>query len=57
MLSWLVIEKIKTGKPSLVGASTGLVIGLVAITPGAGFVPIWAAIVIGALVRDRKSVV
>lgn len=50
MLSWLVIEKIKTGKPSLVGASTGLVIGLVAITPGAGFVPIWAAIVIGALV-------
>jgi Amt family ammonium transporter len=50
MLSWLMIEKIKTGKPTLVGASTGLVIGLVAITPGAGFVPIWSAIVIGALV-------
>lgn len=50
MLSWMLIEKIKTGKSTLVGASTGLVIGLVAITPGAGFVPIWASIVIGALV-------
>ena len=50
MLSWLMIEKIKTGKPSLVGAATGLVIGLVAITPGAGFVPIWASIIIGAMV-------
>ncbi|MHB8062500.1 MAG: ammonium transporter [Ruminiclostridium sp.] len=50
MLSWLLIEKIKNGKPTLVGASTGLVIGLVAITPGAGFVPIWSSIIIGALV-------
>lgn len=50
MLSWLLIEVIKNGKPTLVGASTGLVIGLVAITPGAGFVPVWAAIIIGALV-------
>lgn len=50
MLSWMLIETIKKGKPSLVGTSTGLVIGLVAITPGAGFVPIWASIIIGALV-------
>lgn len=50
MLSWLLIEKVKNGKPSLVGASTGLVIGLVAITPGAGFVPIWTALIIGGLV-------
>jgi ammonium transporter len=50
MLSWLMIEKVRNGKPTLVGASTGLVIGLVAITPGAGFVPIWASIIIGALV-------
>ncbi len=50
MVSWLMIEKIKNGKPTLVGASTGMVIGLVAITPGAGFVPVWASIVIGALV-------
>lgn len=50
LLSWLLIETVKNGKPTLVGASTGMVIGLVAITPGAGFVPIWAAIIIGALV-------
>ncbi len=50
MLSWLVIEVITSGKPTIVGASTGLVIGLVAITPGAGFVPVWAALVIGAMV-------
>ena len=41
---------IKDGKPTLVGACTGLVVGLVAITPGAGFVPIWASFIIGALV-------
>ena len=50
LLSWVLMEVIKNGKPTLVGASTGLVIGLVAITPGAGFVPVWAAIIIGGLV-------
>lgn len=50
MMTWMFIEKITSGKPTLVGASTGMVIGLVAITPGAGFVPIWASIIIGALV-------
>lgn len=50
LLSWMVIDVIKTGKPTLVGASTGLVVGLVAITPGAGFVPIWSSFLIGMLV-------
>lgn len=50
LLSWMLIDRIKTGKTTLVGASTGLVVGLVAITPGAGFVPIWASFIIGALV-------
>lgn len=50
MLTWLAIEILKNGKPTLVGGSTGLVVGLVAITPGAGFVPIWAAILIGGAV-------
>jgi Amt family ammonium transporter len=36
MLSWLLIEVVKNGKPTLVGGATGMVIGLVAITPGAG---------------------
>ncbi len=48
MLSWMVIDMIKQGKPTVIGAATGAVIGLVAITPGAGYVPIWAAMVIGA---------
>lgn len=50
LVSWMLIDVIKDGKPTLVGASTGLVVGLVAITPGAGFVPIWSSYVIGALV-------
>ena len=50
LLSWMLIDTVKTGKATLVGASTGLVVGLVAITPGAGFVPIWSAFIIGALV-------
>ena len=50
LLTWILIEVIREGKPTLVGASTGLVIGLVAITPGAGFVPVWASFIIGILV-------
>jgi Amt family ammonium transporter len=50
MLSWMAVERFATGKPTLVGACTGGVVGLVAITPGAGFVSIWSSIVIGLLV-------
>ena len=50
MLSWLFVEKVLTGKFSLVGASTGLVAGLVAITPGAGFVATWSSLLIGLCV-------
>ena len=50
LLSWMLIEKVKHGKPTVLGAATGAVVGLVAITPGAGFVPLWASIIIGALV-------
>lgn len=50
LLAWMLIDVIKEGRPTLIGASTGLVVGLVAITPGAGFVPIWSAIIIGGLV-------
>ena len=46
----MLLDVIKDKHPTLVGASTGLVVGLVAITPGAGFVPIWASFIIGALV-------
>lgn len=48
--SWLLIERLVVGKPTLIGACTGLVAGLVAITPGAGFVEPWAAILMGVIV-------
>lgn len=50
MLSWMLIDMIRDGKPTIVGACTGAVLGLVAITPGAGFVPLWSAFIIGGLV-------
>ncbi len=50
LLSWMLIDVIRNGKPTLVGASTGMVVGLVAITPGAGFVTMWSSFIIGALV-------
>jgi Amt family ammonium transporter len=50
MLSWMLIEKVKHDKPTVLGAATGAVVGLVAITPGAGFVPLWASIIMGVVV-------
>jgi len=47
MCSWMAMDVIFEGKPTLVGACTGIVVGLVAITPGCGFVPLWASLVIG----------
>ena len=55
MVSWMFIEVMQSGKPSLVGAATGLVAGLVAITPGAGFVPIWSAVIIGIIAVVKKK--
>ncbi len=50
LASWMVVERAKVGKPTLVGAATGLVAGLVVITPAAGFVEPWAAILMGIVV-------
>ena len=46
-ITWLVIEWIKEGQPKFVGLLTGAVAGLATITPAAGFVPLWAAMIIG----------
>jgi len=46
-ITWLIIEWVKTGKPKFVGLLTGAVAGLATITPAAGFVPLWAAMIIG----------
>ncbi|MHB8171113.1 MAG: ammonium transporter [Thermincolia bacterium] len=47
VLSWLAVEWLHRGKPTALGAATGAVAGLVAITPAAGFVTPLASIVIG----------
>ncbi|HEV7958263.1 MAG TPA: ammonium transporter [Acidimicrobiales bacterium] len=48
MLAWMFIEWTLRRKPSGVGIASGAVAGLAAITPAAGYVPTWAALVIGA---------
>lgn len=48
-LTWTCAEWIKTGKPTVLGAVSGAVAGLVAITPGAGFVGPMSAIIMGGV--------
>lgn len=50
LVAWMTVERVRNGKPTLVGAATGLVAGLVAITPAAGFVEPWAAVLMGIIV-------
>jgi Amt family ammonium transporter len=49
VLGWLVIEQVKFGKPTTLGAASGAVAGLVAITPACGFVSPLGAIAIGLI--------
>jgi Amt family ammonium transporter len=48
-LSWILVEKLHRGKPTTLGAASGAVVGLVAITPASGFVGPVSAIIIGGL--------
>lgn len=48
--SWMLVERVRVGASTLVGAATGLVAGLVVVTPAAGFVEPWAAALMGLLV-------
>ncbi len=47
MLAWMLMDKLKTGKPTMLGALSGAIAGLASITPAAGYVNITAAIIIG----------
>jgi len=47
LLVWTLMDKMAYGKPSVLGAVNGMIAGLVAITPGAGYVDGWGAIAIG----------
>jgi Amt family ammonium transporter len=46
-VSWMLLDWVRKGKPSAVGISIGAVVGLVAITPAAGYVTVTAALIIG----------
>ena len=48
-LVWVALDYLTGRKPSLIGSVNGMIVGLVAITPGAGFVNGWGAIVIGVI--------
>ena len=48
-LIWVLLEWVKHKKPTVLGGLSGLVAGLVGITPGAGFVSIWASVLIGMI--------
>jgi len=47
VLGWLIVERLRDGKPTLVGASSGAVAGLVAITPACGFIAPVPAVILG----------
>jgi Amt family ammonium transporter len=47
ILGWLLVERLRNGHPTSLGAASGAVAGLVAITPACAFVDPWAAVVIG----------
>ncbi|MDX6741273.1 ammonium transporter [Actinocorallia sp. A-T 12471] len=49
LLTWVMVERIRYGKPTALGAASGAVAGLVAITPAAGFVDVKGALAIGLL--------
>jgi Amt family ammonium transporter len=48
-LVWVALDYATGRKPSLIGSVNGMIVGLVAITPGAGFVNGWGAIIIGVI--------
>ncbi|WP_424188602.1 ammonium transporter [Actinokineospora sp. G85] len=49
ILGWLVVEQVRDGKPTTLGAASGAIAGLVAITPAAGFVNPLGALAIGVV--------
>ena len=49
LLAWTLVDTIKDGKPTLMGGCIGVVAGLVAITPAAGFVTVQSALIIGLM--------
>jgi Amt family ammonium transporter len=57
MMSWMIVDWVKKGKPSAVGMAIGSVCGMVAITPGSGYVSVPAAMVIGLVAGVASNLV
>ena len=49
LVVWTFLDGIRSGKPTAVGAATAIVVGLVAVTPAAGFISPMSAIILGAI--------
>jgi Amt family ammonium transporter len=49
LVVWTILDYMRSGKPTAVGAATGIVVGLVAVTPAAGFIGPMSAIALGAI--------
>src|SRR4051812_32193978 len=49
LVAWTILDYVRSGKPTAVGAATAIVVGLVAITPAAGFIGPMSAIALGAI--------
>src|SRR5881296_1718092 len=49
LVAWVCLDLLRTGKATAVGAATGLVVGLVGITPAAGYITVPASLAVGAL--------
>lgn len=56
-VTWMMVDWIRKGKPSAVGFCVGAVCGLVAITPGSGYVTVTSAIIIGIVVGVLSNTV
>ena len=49
LVVWTILDAVRTGKPTAVGAATAIVVGLVAVTPAAGFVSPLNALILGGI--------
>jgi Amt family ammonium transporter len=49
LVTWVALDLLRTGKATAVGAATGLVVGLVGITPAAGYITVPASLAVGAV--------
>lgn len=48
-LTWMVLDYVETGKTATRAFNSGVIAGLVGITPASGFVPVWSSLLIGAI--------